>query len=191
MGVVEIHLFNGGYAGLKAIEGGSVNLCFLIRQSIYKSCGGSRSAVFDWLACTSSHMQQRLANLTPLWDEPLAVSGVPYGYVHSPSDAVPSLFRLGDQAAAIPSFADDGIAIALHTASLAAQVHAAGGDSKKYQQQAYKSLTQPVREATLLADLMSYRLGRKLAFSCARLWPTLLRGMILRTRVGMDEAQRS
>lgn len=187
---VEIHLFNGGYAGLEPIENGGINLCFLINQNIYKACGGSWPAVLDWLGSTSSHMKQRLANLTPLWLEPLAVAGVPYGYIALPDDSVPGLFRLGDQAAVIPSFAGDGIAIALLTASLAAQVHSAGGDSNLYQQQACKDLTPPVRNAKRLADVLAYRWARKTAFACALLSPRLLREkllkeMTLRTRVGL------
>ncbi|RBI69152.1 NAD(P)/FAD-dependent oxidoreductase [Vreelandella sulfidaeris] len=181
---VEIHLFKGGYAGLEPIEEGGINLSFLIQQDIYKTCGGHWLGVLDWLRRTSSHMEQRLANLVPRWDEPLAVSGVPYGYIHTPDDSIPGLFPLGDQAAVIPSFAGDGIAIALHTASLATRVHASGGDSKTYQRMAYKDLTPPVRNAELLASVLAHRLGRKAAFICARQWPVLLRAMILRTRVG-------
>src|SRR5690606_20316489 len=125
-----------------------------------------------------------------LWHEPLAVAGIPYGYIASPADSVPNLFRLGDQAAVIPSFAGDGIAIALHTASLAAQVHIAGGDSKTYQRQACKDLTPPVRDAQRLADMLSHRLVRKVAFTFALLWPKplrekLLREITLRTRNGL------
>lgn len=183
-GTVEIHLFNGGYAGLEPIEESNLNLCFLLRQDIYKACGGNWPAVLDWLSCTSTHMKHRLANLTPLWGEPLAVSGIPYGYIHSPNDSAPGLFRLGDQTAVIPSFAGDGIAIALHSASLATQVRASGGNSETYQQQACKDLTRPVRDAKLLADVLASPIGRKAAFSCARLWPKLLREAILRTRIG-------
>lgn len=182
---VEVHLFDGGYAGLEPIENGNINLSFLIRRDIYKACGGHWLGALDWLSRISSLMKQRLANLTPRWCEPLAVSGVPYGYIQSPDNSLPGLFPLGDQAAVIPSFAGGGIAIALHTASLATYVHASGGDSKTYQRVAYKDLTQPVRDAELLADVLSYRLGRKAAFVCARLWPTLLRDVVLRTRIGL------
>ncbi|RUR32551.1 NAD(P)/FAD-dependent oxidoreductase [Vreelandella nanhaiensis] len=187
---VEIHLFNGGYAGLEPIEKGDVNLCFLISQDIYKACGGNWLRVLNWLGRTSSHMKQRLATLTPRWCDPLAVSGIPYGYIHSPNDSVPNLFSLGDQAAVIPSFAGDGIAIALHTASLAAYVHTTGGDSRTYQQLAFNDLTQPVRNAEVLASMLSNRLGRTAAFACARLWPTLPREMVLRTRVGLSHCMQ-
>lgn len=182
---VEIHLFDGGYAGLEPIEQGGVNLCFLIGEDIYKNCGSNWMAVLDWLAQTSSHLKQRLAHLTPLWHEPLAVSAVPYGYIHSPQDAIAQLFRLGDQTAVIPSFAGDGIAIALHTASLASRIYLSGGDAIGYQRAAYQDLLPPVHTASLLANLLSTRLGRKAAFRCAALWPNLLREMILRTRVGL------
>ena len=181
---VEVHLFNGGYAGLEPIEQGGVNLSFLIRQDIYKSCGGDWPGLLEWLSATSSHLKQRLASLTPCWHAPLAISGVPYGYLRSPEHSLPGLFPLGDQSAVIPSFAGDGIAIALHTALLSARVYAAGGDSKAYQRLAYNDLSKPVHHAAQVANMLSYRLGRRAVFMCARRWPTFLRSVILQTRVG-------
>lgn len=177
---VEIHLFDGGYAGLEPIEQGGINLCFLIAQDIYKFCGNSWLAVLDWLMRQSSHLRQRLSNLTPCWPEPLAVAGTPYGYINPPHDAQPGLFRLGDQAAVIPSFAGDGIAIALHTAALAAQIYRAGGDSSFYQQQACETLTSPVRNAKRLADLLASGVARNMVFRLALLSPALLRKKVLR-----------
>lgn len=187
---VEIHLFNGGYAGLEPIENGGVNLCFLIKQDVYKECGGNWPAVLQWLGRTSSHMRQRLTHLTPQWSEPLAVAGVPYGFIASPAHAVPHLFRLGDQAAVIPSFAGDGIAIALHTATLAAKIYIAGGDSNTYQLQACKELSQPVGNAKRLSDLFSARFTRNAAFTFAAFCPALLqekllKNLTLRTRIGL------
>ncbi|MGM8228984.1 NAD(P)/FAD-dependent oxidoreductase [Cellvibrio sp. ARAG 10.3] len=189
---VEIHLFDGGYAGLEPIENGVVNLCFLIRQEIYKTCGGSWPEVLRWLADTSSHLRLRLAGLTPLWHEPLAVAGIPYGFIASPADAVPDLFRLGDQAAVIPSFAGDGIAIALHTATLAAQIHGINGDSSAYHRRAHEDLAQPLRAARLLANLLAHPQGRNIAFTVARLLPALMREkilseLIMRTRVSLPD----
>lgn len=54
-----------------------------------------------------------------MWDKPLAVFGIPYGFVHKDSNTTPGLYRLGDQIAVIPSFSGDGMAIALHTATFA------------------------------------------------------------------------
>jgi menaquinone-9 beta-reductase len=185
---VEIHLFEGGYAGLEPIEQGGVNLCLLIRQDSYKRCGRNWPAVLDWLARQSSHLHERLSYLTPSWPEPLAVAGIPYGYINPPHDAQPGLFRLGDQAAVIPSFAGDGIAIALHTAALAARIHSAGGPSSIYHRQACDTLTPPVHNATRLANILAYSVGRNTAFRLAFWSPTslrkkLLQELFLRTRV--------
>jgi flavin-dependent dehydrogenase len=43
----------------------------------------------------------------------LAIASIPYGYVQNRSIG---LWCIGDQAAVIPSFSGDGIAIALHSA---------------------------------------------------------------------------
>lgn len=185
---VEIHLFEGGYAGLQPIEQGGINLCFLIAQDRYKACGSSWPAVLDWLGRRSSHLHKRLANLTPCWPEPLAVANIPYGYINPPHDAHPGLFRLGDQAGVIPSFAGDGIAIALHTATLAAQIHSSGGDSSLYQRQACAALTPPIRTAKRLSDILASRVARNTVFKLALLSPALLRKkllqeLFLRTRV--------
>lgn len=180
---VELHLFDGGYAGLEPVEEGKINLCFLIDKNIYAACGRHWPAVLQWLGNTSPHIKTRLAGAVPLWPEPLAVSGVPYGYLHSPASTVPGLFRLGDQTAVIPSFAGDGIAIALRSAMLAAQVHLAGGTSASYQRQAQHCFIKPVRHAQSLAGLLAFKPGRRAAFWFARRWPGLLTRAITSTRI--------
>lgn len=180
---VEIHLFNSGYAGLEPIEDNKANLCFLITKDVYQACNGQWPIVLDWLSTSSSHMRQRLAGAVPLWRQPLAISGVPYGYIHSPLSAVPGLFRLGDQTAVIPSLAGDGIAIALHSAMLAARIYAAGSDSAAYHRQAKRDFQRPVRNAQLLAKLFSCGIGRKSVFLLGRICPRLITTAIANTRI--------
>jgi flavin-dependent dehydrogenase len=68
------------------------------------------------------HLADRLADARALIERPLAVAGLPYGYVHTPNPQDwPDLFRLGDQAAVIASLTGDGVALALTSASLAAR----------------------------------------------------------------------
>src|SRR3546814_9091415 len=72
---------------------------------------------------------ERLAEAEPLIDRPLAVSNIPYGFVHRPDPGQISFYRLGDQTAVIPSFSGDGMAIALHSGIAAARCHLAGGSA--------------------------------------------------------------
>lgn len=180
---VEVHLFDGGYAGLQLISQDTANLCFLISKGVYSSCNKDWGRVLAWLAATSSHMRDRLQGAVELWPQPLAVSGVPYGYLHPAKAATPGLFRVGDQAAVIPSLAGDGMAIALHLGCLAARVHAEGGTSAGYQQQALKDVESPVQSAQTLSWLFSGEIGRRAAFAASRLWPGLVTSAISLTRM--------
>lgn len=180
---VEIHLYDGGYAGLEPVEEGKANLCFLISKDRYNACGQSWHSLLSWLSNRSSHLQTRLAGSISLWSRPLSVYGTPYGYLHRPASAVAGLFRLGDQMAVIPSFAGDGVAIALHSAFLAARVHSAGGDAKHYHWLARKDFQRPVRDAQVLASMLSHALGRRAAFLLARQWPGVMTSAIGRIRL--------
>lgn len=180
---VEIHLFDGGYAGLELVEQNKANLCLLINKDIYRACGKRWSALLQWLGRASPCLQTRLAGAQSLWPQPLAVYGVPYGHLPSATADVPGLFRLGDQTAVIPSLAGDGIAIALQSAQLAANIHAQGGPSSLYQQQAQRTFRSPVYSAQFISRLFSHALGRKAAFSLSRRWPSLITEAIVRTRM--------
>ncbi|HZZ34550.1 MAG TPA: hypothetical protein VFE03_02400, partial [Caulobacteraceae bacterium] len=70
---------------------------------------------------------------------------------HRPTPAdPPGLFRLGDQAAVIPSFCGDGMAIALHSGRLAARMIAAGADAGAYHRRLRADLHRQVRLAAWL-----------------------------------------
>jgi flavin-dependent dehydrogenase len=180
---VEIHLFDGGYAGLEPVEHGNANLCFLINKDIYNGCGKHWPGVFSWLTTVSSHLHSRLAGSVSAWSRPLAVYNVPYGYIHSPNASTPGLFRLGDQTAVIPSFAGDGIAIALHSAFLAAQTYLAGGTSHDYHLQAQKDFQRPIRNAQFISRLFERSAGRSAVFFFGRLQPGLMNHAVHRTRI--------
>src|SRR6201999_3729739 len=95
----------------------------------------------------------------PCWDRPLAISSIPYGYVRREGDDV---WRLGDQAAVIPSFAGDGMSIALHSARLAATYHMRGETAAAYQRRMARDVGTAVRAATLLSQLSVHGPGRVL-----------------------------
>jgi flavin-dependent dehydrogenase len=175
-GVVEVFLFDEGYAGLELVEDGKANLCLLISRDVYAGpCARQWPALLAWLGGCSSYLKSRLAGAVSLWRNPLAVYGTPYGYHFRPLSPQPDLFRLGDQLAVIPSFAGDGIAIALHTAFLAAQSFLAGTGADAYHQSTRRALQAPLGRAGLVADLALNANGRRLALLMSRLMPGLLR----------------
>jgi flavin-dependent dehydrogenase len=113
--VIELHLFDGGYAGLLLQEDESANLCLSVSAERLRTAGGIAELMAQ-LAAELPCLKDRLeASAAGKWE---AVAGVPYGW--RARGTQPGVFRLGDQAAVISSLAGDGVAIALTSGSEAA-----------------------------------------------------------------------
>ena len=96
-------------------------------------------------------LAERLVGARPRTRKPLAISGIPYGYVGRGGDG---LWRLGDQAAVIPSFAGEGMAIALQSGVLAARFILAGKGPDAFQSTLARHVRGQVRGATLLSRML-------------------------------------
>ncbi len=120
---VELHLFASGYAGIARQEDGSVNVCMAVRRSCLTAAGDpARLLAVLGKECPALGERLAFATGTAAID---AVANVPYGWrLH---DGTAGLFRLGDQAAVIPSLAGEGMGIALASGVMAARAFARGG----------------------------------------------------------------
>lgn len=114
-GVIELHLFRGGYAGLLLQEDGSANLCLSVARS--RLGGRNGAALIADLAREAPRLAERFGSAAAIapWQ---AIAAVPYGW--RARTTVPGLFRIGDQSAVIASLAGDGVAIALRSGQDAA-----------------------------------------------------------------------
>ena len=177
-GVIEIVLFDGGYAGLQRVEDGVVNLCLLVGRERFDAAGGGDRLLADLLR--EPHLARRLATATPLLDRPLTISGVPYGFVHRGPDTA---FRLGDQAGVIPSFSGDGMSIALHSARLAAAAVLGGATPAAYHARFRRDVGAQIARATWLQRGGETRVGRHLLVAGIGMVPPLLRWAAALTRV--------
>ncbi len=179
-GLVEVIVFRGGYGGLQAVEGGGVNLCLLLERDVFAEAGESWQGVQAMLEAESPHLAARLNGARTLLDRPLAIARVPYGFVHRPSAGDPAdVYRLGDQAAVIPSFSGDGVSMALHSAFAAAG--SLRGDSAAYHARLQRDVGAQVARAWTI-----YRAGRLapgLLTRGAVLWPGALRWAARLTRL--------
>lgn len=168
---IELHLFRGGYAGLLVQEDGSANLCMAVRKSRLAEAGDPRALLAE-IGATSPALGERLAkaDLSAPID---AVGAVPYGW--RATDAIPGLFRLGDQAAVIPSLAGEGMGIALASGVMAAEAWLAMGPdgAGTFQRELARRTARPVRTAGWLRDLAETRAGRALAPHLASLAPLM------------------
>ncbi len=155
LGAVEVTAFAGGYAGLQCVENDRLNLCLLIDRDRYKALGGTWPALFAALLAEPG--LARLAEAEALLAKPLTIASVPYGYLTAPGDG---LYRLGDQAAVIPSFCGDGMAMALHSGRLAADMIADGASAPAYQARLRGDVCNQVRLATGLQRVATSGIGR-------------------------------
>ena len=137
---IELHLFDRGYAGLVMQEDGSANLCLAVRRSLL--AGGTPDALLDRLGRAHPHLGERLAWRHGGVD---AVANVPYGW--RARDTVPALYRLGDQAAVIPSLAGEGIGIALASGTAAARALLSGVDAPAWQRDFARRARRPLAVA--------------------------------------------
>jgi flavin-dependent dehydrogenase len=176
---MELFLFPGGYGGLSLVESESANLCLVVRRAVWRREGGW-SAFLAALLRASPCLGQRLQDAQPLWPRPLAISPIPYGYLAGRSRGV---WCVGDQAAVIPSFTGDGMSIALHSASLAAQMYLAGCTIEEYNRALRKQLKPAMALATLISRTMVTRAGRSVAAAGSPFFSGILRSIAASTRV--------
>jgi menaquinone-9 beta-reductase len=175
---IELILFPGGYAGLQPVEDGIINLCLLVTRSRLRRCHGRWPTLFDHMLTSSEFFANRMEGAQPQLGKPLAISPIPYGFICRHSQD--GLWRLGDQAAVIPSFTGDGVSIALHSAYLAASVYLGGGTAEDFQHRLFGELRNPVKLASHLSRLL---LRTPLLAHTTRLLPSVISSIARATRI--------
>jgi flavin-dependent dehydrogenase len=177
---VELFIFPGGYAGFSLVENGIGNLCLVIRKSYFACLGNVWDALLSSLRAEFLPLAEKLAGAEPCHDRPLAIASIPYGYVQNRSIGP---WCVGDQAAVIPSFSGDGIAIALHSARLAAEYYLAGKTNSEFQTCLARDVTGQVRRATLISRVLVQRWGQSAMMGATRLVPRLISDIADLTRI--------
>lgn len=169
----------GGYAGLQRVGTDGVNLCLLAPATRAAEAGGFHGLVGE-IRRRAPHADRLLAAAVPLFERPLAVAGLPYGFVRRTGEGVR---WVGDQAAVIPSFTGDGLAIALWTGMAAAESLLAGETADAFQARVARRLKAQVGRATLLSRLMVRPWFQRLAASAVARAPVLARAAARATRL--------
>ena len=143
---VELFLFDRGYAGLVRQEDGSLNLCLAVHKSrLAEAASRPETLIAQWGA-ENPHLGERLASANPV--APIdAIAAVPYGW--RATSGTDGLWRLGDQAACIPSLAGEGMGIALASAESAVAAWRRREGAASWQQRFSDRLARPMGVARL------------------------------------------
>ena len=179
-GRIELHLFRGGYAGIVLQDGGSANVCLALRKSLLTEMQGDPRALLDRLAGDYPRFGERMAFASAAL--PIdTIGSVPYGWIARDTDA--GLFRVGDQAAVIPSLAGEGMAIALASGEMAARAWLAGADAGSFQAAFAARAERPLRIAGLIWRIAEKEPGARLLAGATRGVPWLARAAMALTRI--------
>lgn len=100
-----------------------------------------------------------------------AIANVPYGWITT--EPAGDVFRIGDQAAVIPSLAGEGMAIALASGIAAGEAIAQGLDAARFQRRLARRAWLPVRVAGAIARAGTGGAGGGLVVGTAALLPGL------------------
>jgi flavin-dependent dehydrogenase len=170
----------GGYAGLQPRPGGGANLCAALdpRAPGVAEAARSAAALIAHVAAGSALASRLLAHVRTEAARPMAVARIPYGFVHRGGGP----FRVGDQAAVIPSFCGDGVAMALLSGLRAAQACQRGESPAVHHAGFAATVGGGMRIARLVAGLVRHA-PRVMVGGVAWL-PALAGGVAARTRLG-------
>jgi menaquinone-9 beta-reductase len=166
---IELHLFDGGYCGVMINENGEGNLCMAVRKDRLTQAGGDVAALITQLGTENPALGERInfAGSAPID----AISAVPYGWIAR--ETQPGLFRLGDQAAVIPSLAGEGNGIALASGIAAAKAWTEGSSAQDYQARFARAAAKPVTIAMRLWELGERPFAAGLATQLVGLFPKM------------------
>lgn len=180
---IELVMIEGGYVGLQRISDEVMNMCLIVRRHMFDQAGGTWEVLLARLAL-QPHIANRIGDAVALFERPLAVSNLPYGYVHEAALASPrGIFRLGDQFALTAPLTGDGMAIAMRSARLAAACIRDGGDALAYHRTLRRNVAPQVRRAMHLQGMAQSPLARQIAMAMLGLHPTLLGKLAGMTRL--------
>jgi flavin-dependent dehydrogenase len=116
---VELHAFPGGYCGMSHVEGGLVNVCLIARTDALRRSGRSFEGLREGAMRANPTLARRLDALEPAGGPVVSVSQIPF--------AIKELFArdvmmVGDTAGMIAPLCGDGMAMALRSAEVAADM---------------------------------------------------------------------
>jgi flavin-dependent dehydrogenase len=158
-GVIELHLFDEGYAGLLLQEDRSCNVCLSVSARRMAGAGSIEallSAVFTEAPLLAARIDGQLQRR---WQ---AVAGIPYGWMARGTE--PGVFRIGDQAGVLASLVGDGLGLALSSGISAAQALIDHGveAAPQWQRRFSSAVRAPVAISALLRIAAARPLSRKL-----------------------------
>ena len=154
-GLIHLFFYPGGYGGLMEVEGGRVSLALAVTKQSLTELGTTASAHMHQAAKSDPSLQAWF-DVCDLDTETLAIGRVPYGFQHKPNPNDNSaVYRIGDQAAVIPSYSGDGMSIALASGLWVAEALKAGESALGFHKRLAAKTNRNVRFAHMIGPIVA------------------------------------
>ncbi len=180
--LVRLMAFPGGYVGACIVENDVLSIAWNIENATLNAVGRSWSHQRDYIARTSPLFADVVYGAKPLWEKPVAVSGLPYGYLRT-APISSKIYPIGDQLAVIPSFAGDGTSLALASGIAAARAVLAGESACAFQRRLVADHRTQFRIVGALDRVIANPVLRRAAIMIARRVPRLVTKLAGATRM--------
>ena len=137
--VVALHNFEGGYCGLSMVETGHVNACYLADYKSFKkhkNIAEYQQAVLE----KNSALKDFFASSELVFDKPISISQISFEKKQAVEEHI---LMVGDSAGLIHPLCGNGMAMAIHSAKLAATLlieAATNGDDRATVEKKYTTL---------------------------------------------------
>ncbi|MEK8181149.1 NAD(P)/FAD-dependent oxidoreductase [Flavobacterium buctense] len=116
--VVGLHNFKGGYCGVSKVEDNRINICYLASYETFKKHKDSDLYQKEVLE-QNPHLKDIFQNSKLLFDKPLTISQISF---EQKLPVENHILMIGDTAGLIHPLCGNGMAMAIHSAKIAAEV---------------------------------------------------------------------
>lgn len=182
---VQLHNFDGGYAGLSKVENGHVNLCYL---STFKSFKRYKNvdAFNESILAQNPQLRTFFEKSTAVWDQPISISQISF---EQKSPVERGIIMIGDTAGLIHPLCGNGMAMAIHSGKLAADAitpylngqHTHEQSLNKYHRLWNLHFKSRLRMGRWLQGILLHPVYTRAAFRLLRIFPFLLPIIIKKT----------
>jgi flavin-dependent dehydrogenase len=115
--LISLHNFEGGYAGISAVEDNRINFCYLTHRDQLRAHGNLK-ALEGRVLCRNPYLREIFEEAEFLFDKPEVINEISFE-TKSPVDS--HILMTGDAAGMIAPLCGNGMATAIHSAKLAAE----------------------------------------------------------------------
>ncbi len=115
--LISLSTFPGGYCGISQVEEGIVNACYLVKTETFKPYRTAEEFTWEVLR-KNPFLKSFFSKAIPLFEKALAISQISFAAKPAVENHI---LRCGDTAGLIHPLCGNGMAMAIHSAKLAAE----------------------------------------------------------------------